>query len=177
MQLAACPGPMWRRAQPQVPVQPRRQRILARRSSHILHPGRPFGPSLHLTHRPDDAVPDPLAHQPRPLSASALIAHLGRNLRLSRRVGQQRCFVDCVGQRLLHVDVLAHLHRHHGDRGVRVVRRSHYDRSVRQKLAWFAGGYCRESGNCSQVTDGYCYGPVTVTSRRREDARGVIAWL
>ena len=73
-------------------------------------------------------APDPLADQARAVAGVALVAHLRRHLVLARRLGQHARLVTRVRQRLLHVHVLAGLHRRHGDHRVGVVRRRNDDR-------------------------------------------------
>ena len=54
----------------------------------------------------------------------ALVAHLGADALLPRRLAHQPGLEDRVRQRLLAVDVLAHPHRHDRGRGVGVVGRA-----------------------------------------------------
>ena len=59
----------------------------------------------------------------------ALVAHLGDQLRiLAREVEQRAALLDRVGQRLLHIDVDAALHRHPRRDGVVMVGRGDDDR-------------------------------------------------
>ena len=71
----------------------------------------------------DGAGLEPLLHQAQALFGVALVAHLRDDLVLPRRLGQRPGLADGARQRLLHVDVLAQLHRGHRDQGVRVIRR------------------------------------------------------
>ena len=102
--------------------------LLLGRPRHALRPDRAVGPGVHLAHLADGAGLEPLLHQAQPLFRVALIAHLRDDLVLARRFGQGARLADGAGQRLLHVDVLAELHRRHGHEGVRVIGRRDDDR-------------------------------------------------
>ena len=78
---------------------------------------------MHLAHLADRAGIEPLLHQAQALFRVALVAHLRHDLVLARRLGQRPGLADGARQRLLHVDVLAELHRGHRDHGVRVIGR------------------------------------------------------
>ena len=91
-----------------------------------LGPSRPVGPCVHLRHVPDHARLHPLVDPPRFVAGMALVAHLGNDAGLLRNSRQHPRLVDRVRQRLLHVDVLAGLHRRLGDVRVRVIGRRHH---------------------------------------------------
>ena len=55
----------------------------------------------------------------------ALIAHLRGHLVLGGDLFHHAGFIDVVRQRLLTIDVLAHLHRHDAGRRMRVIRSAH----------------------------------------------------
>ncbi len=82
----------------------------------------PVGPHVHLVHRADDAGADPLVDEARALAGMPLVAHLGHELRiLEREFAQHARLVHRGGQRLLHIDVFAGLHRRFGGRRVHVI--------------------------------------------------------
>ena len=105
------------------PSRARRARPASRSAGHALRPDRPVGPAVHLAHLPDRAGVEPLLHQPQALFRVALVAHLRHDLVLPRGLGQRPGLADGARQRLLHVDVLAELHRGHRDHGVVVIGR------------------------------------------------------
>ena len=109
-----------------------------------LRPHRPVGPVVNFPQRADDAVLDPLDD---PLGGVALpkarkcVAHL----RLAGGLDHQPGLVHPVGQRLVHHDVLALLHRRHADGRVQMVGRHDLDRVdalllVQQLAEVLAGG-------------------------------------
>ena len=115
--------PHRRRPDPQVPVEPVRHGGRVGRPRHALRPDRPVRPAVHFVHLADRAVLDPLLDQADALARAPLVAHLGDDLVLARGLGQRPRLGHRARQRLLHVDVLAELHRRHRDDGVGVVRR------------------------------------------------------
>ena len=90
---------------------------------------RPVRPDVDLAHLADRAGPHVLDRRPRIVPGVALVAHLR---------GEPACSAPCLrelarlgdrpGQRLLHVDVLAEIHRGQRDRRVHVIRRRDDDR-------------------------------------------------
>ena len=126
-------GPPRRRAEPQVPVQRRGhgRRVLGPLDAlgppqrHLAAMRGAVRPDVHLPHGADGAVPDPFVDQPVALERHALVAHLRGDLGLARRLGHGAGLVHRAGQRLLAIDVLAHLDGRHRHDGVGVVRRAH----------------------------------------------------
>ena len=57
-----------------------------------------------------------------------LIPHLGHDARLLGGSREDARFVNRIGERLLHIDVLSCLHRHVGDDGMGVIGRGDDDR-------------------------------------------------
>ena len=78
---------------------------------------------MHLAHLADQPRGDPLGHLPNAFARVALIAHLAHDAVFMGRLGQNTGFEDGVGDRLLHVDVLAAAHALHRHVGVRMVGR------------------------------------------------------
>ncbi len=123
--VIGAPG---RRPEPDIPVDGARAGRELGRGLDPLRPDRPVRPDVDLGHRADGPVPDPLVEEPGAFLGVPLVAHLGDDVHLLRGLGQHPGFLDRVGQRLLAVDVLAALHRRHGDDGVGMVGRGHGDR-------------------------------------------------
>ncbi len=71
---------------------------------------------------PNRTVPDQFAQTPRLFGRLALVAHLRGHLRCACRLGDLAGLPYQVGQRLLAVDVLAHLQCHDRREGVDMVR-------------------------------------------------------
>jgi hypothetical protein len=63
-----------------------------------------------------------------PSPAVALVAHLGRDLVFMGRLGEDAGLEDGMGDRLLHIDVLAATHALHRDVGMGMVGRGDDDR-------------------------------------------------
>ena len=120
-------GPERGRAEPDVPVERRRNRGDLGRRVDALGPDRAVRPAVDLEDIADSAVLDPFADQARALAGVTLVAHLGDDLGLLGGLGQEAGFLDRVGQGLLNVDMLAQLDGGHGDDGVVVVWRRHGD--------------------------------------------------
>ena len=142
-----------RRAEPQVPVHAVRHGLLLGRPRHALRPDRAVGPAVHLAHLADGAGLEPLLHQAQALFRVALVAHLRDDLVLPRRLGQGAGLGDGAGHRLLHVDVLAELHRLHRDEGVHVIGRRDEDRvdvllllEHHAEVLVFRGGFGKSAG-------------------------------
>ena len=97
-----------------------------RRSRHALRPvtERPVGPDVNLAHLTDRTGRDVLVAEAGLVARVPLVAHLGDDLRVVLGLLRQlpRLF-DRPAQRLLHVDVLAEVHRGQGDRRVHVIGR------------------------------------------------------
>ncbi len=129
-------GSVGSRAQPQIPVQRLGHlgRVLGTLDAlgpvegRLAAVRRPIRPGMHLPHRPDRVVPDPLIDQPIALEGHALVAHLGGDLGLAGRLPEGPCLEHGPRQRLLAVDVLAQLDRHHAHDRVNVVGCAHDDR-------------------------------------------------
>ena len=115
------------RAEPDVPVERRRDRRDLLGRVDALGPDRPVRPAVDLVDVADGAVPDPFADEARAFAGVALVAHLGDDLGLLGGLGQEPGFLDGVGQGLLDIDVLAQLDGGHGDDGVVVVGGRHGD--------------------------------------------------
>ena len=82
---------------------------------------------MHFTDFADQSGGDPLGHLTDAFAGVALIAHLGHDIVLMGGLGEDARFEDGMGDRLLHVDVLAAAHAFHRDVGVRMVGRSDDD--------------------------------------------------
>ena len=82
---------------------------------------------MDLADRADHAGLDDLDRAAQPVFGRALVAHLRGHLLLGGHLAHHAGLVDRVRQRLLAVDVLAHLHGHDRGRGVRVVGRADGD--------------------------------------------------
>jgi hypothetical protein len=76
---------------------------------------------MNLAHLANLARPEDLASHPRGIVGVALIAHLGGDFVLLRRLRQQPRFPRRPGKGFFHVDVLARLHASQGAGGVHVV--------------------------------------------------------
>ena len=116
-------GPLGGDAEPEVPIQSGRNRILFRNRGEALRPHRPVAPGVHFGDVADIAVPDDLGALPRAFVGIALVAHLGRDLVFRGRLPQLARLPNRAYQRLLHVNVLAALHTPHSGCGVHVIRR------------------------------------------------------
>ena len=75
----------------------------------------------------DRAAHDVLVAGAGVVGRMSLVAHLADDLAILRLLGEDACLLDGPAERLLHVDVLAEVHRHRGDRRVHVVRRGDHD--------------------------------------------------
>ena len=78
---------------------------------------------MDLAHRADGAVGEPFVDEPVALEGHSLVAHLGGDFGLARRLRHRSGLVNRAGQRLLAIDMLAQLDGRDGDDGVRVIRR------------------------------------------------------
>ena len=76
-------------------------------------------------HLADEAGIVPFLKLAHAVAGCALVAHLGHHFVAFGGLGEGAGFVDIVGERLLHVDVLAQLHGGQGNHGVVVVGRGH----------------------------------------------------
>ena len=122
--IAVVVGPLRGDAQPEVPVQFRRDRLLVLRHRHDLRrlrPDRPVGPDVDLVDRPDGAGLDDLDRFAQAVLGRTLVAHLRGHLHLGGHVAHLAGLGDRVRQRLLAVNALALLHGHQAGRRVRVV--------------------------------------------------------
>src|SRR5439155_22200504 len=90
------------------------RRADARRAMLSLRPDRTIGVDVHFLDRPGDAAADVLDLPAAVVVGHALVAHLGFDLVPPRRFGQHARLADVVSERLLAVDVRAHLYGHHG---------------------------------------------------------------
>ncbi len=81
----------------------------------------------HLSDLPEHTALDELVCLQERRAASLLQPHLHHPVILPGRLHHLEALGDAVGQRLLHVNVLARLARRDGDRTVPVVRRGHHD--------------------------------------------------
>ena len=117
-------GSLGGRAKPQVPVEPRGhgRRCLRPRHAARRDVGPAVRPGVDLPDFADRAGPDVLADHPRAFACLALVSHLGSHVGLLGRPGHFEGLPYTVRQRLLAEYVLAHLDRHHRNRGVSVVR-------------------------------------------------------
>src|SRR5689334_9451032 len=112
----------WRWAEPELPVERRRDVVHLGRTRHSLWPDRPVGPELDRVDLADRARLDPLADLARPLVRVSLITHLRRLLWPPRCLrGELARLPDRPRERLLRVDVLACLEGRHRRHRVRVV--------------------------------------------------------
>ena len=140
--------PLRRGAEPEVPVQVRRDRhlllepvddlnavveavrlveLLGRRG--VLQTPGAIRPDVDLVHRADHAGIENFLDRPPRRRGVALVAHLRGKLRIfRRRLADQARFPDVVGERLLAIDVLAVRQRQIRGERVRVLRRGHHDR-------------------------------------------------
>ena len=91
------------------------------RGVEALRPEGTVGSAVHAGHLADFAVPDPFANEVAVCGRGALVTHLRSHLVLLGQVGEQAGLIDGVGQRLLHIDVLAHGDGVGGHDGMRVV--------------------------------------------------------
>ena len=83
---------------------------------------------MHFAHLADEAGGDPLGDLTDAFAGMPLVAHLGHDLVLVGRLGEDAGFEDGMGDRLLHVHMLAAAHALHRDEGVRMVGRGDDDR-------------------------------------------------
>ncbi len=130
-----------RRAQPEIPVQARRNGLrlfrtigdeddvlVARGGVLTLNAPRAVHPDVHLAHGTNRAALNQLLDPPVIVGRVPLIAHLRRELELRGRLTNEPRFRDVVGERLLAVDVLARLEGEEGREDVRVLAGAHDDR-------------------------------------------------
>ena len=116
-------------AKPEIPVERLGYVVRGARTVDRLRPDRPVGPVLHAPHRPDQPSLDPLADLADALGRMPLIAHLRRLPRALGGLALERTHLaDRARERLLAVDVLAHLERHHRGRGMHVIGCRYGDR-------------------------------------------------
>ena len=121
-------GPLGRGPEPEVPVEVLGHGRRGRRPQDALRPGRVHDPRVHFGDGADDAGAQQLDRRAASIRGVALVAHLGRDLRLRRRLCQKVRLVDRMAEGLLAVDVFPHLHRHHRRRGMDVVGGADHDR-------------------------------------------------
>ena len=89
---------------------------------------RAIRPDVNLPHGPDDSGLYPFVDEARAFARVALISHLRHDLRIrERQVAKDARFVHGIRERLLHVHVLAALHRGLRGDGVQVIRRRDHD--------------------------------------------------
>ena len=88
-------------------------------------PERPVRPHVHFANLTDRAGRDVLVTEPRLVTGMPLVPHLRDDLALFRLLRERPCFLDRPAERLLHVDVLAPVHRRKRDRRVHVIGRGH----------------------------------------------------
>ncbi len=139
--------PRRRGAEPQVPVDVRRNRHLFLEpiddldavvepvrlvellgGRRVLQSPRAIGPHVDLAHRTDDAGHEDLPDRAPGLRGVALVAHLRRQLRVLRgRLADEAGLPDVVGERLLAVDVLAVRQRQVGGERVRLLAGGDHD--------------------------------------------------
>jgi len=118
--------PLPGRPQPEVPLEVRRDRLLA--LGRLLLVGAAAGvPDVDFPDVAQDAIFDQLDAAPELPAGGALVAHLGGDLLLLRRLAHPARFVDAAGHRFLDEGVLAGLHRGHTGDGVGMVRRGDDD--------------------------------------------------
>ena len=112
-------------AEPQIPIERRRHRWCLLRPLDALRPpvARPVGPDVNLPHLAQHARLNQLHQSTRVGTAMTLIAHLRGDFVLPRDLGHLARLGHRMGERLLAINVFAHLHRHEGGRGVHVVGR------------------------------------------------------
>src|SRR5262249_7134058 len=112
----------WRGSKPEVPIERRRNRILARRPVHALRPNRSIAPNMHLANRADNTRLDNLDCPPQTIFGAALVAHFGRDTTFFRQLAQQPRFINRLRQWLLAINMFAHFDGHRGDNSVQMVR-------------------------------------------------------
>ena len=120
--------PLRRDAEPEVPVEIRRYRVLARGPHDTLWPDRAVRPDVDFLDRADDAGLQHLDAAAQLIGGTALVAHLRHDAGGLRQLAQAAGLPDRVRQRLLDIDMLAHLHRHRRGGRVHVVGRGDGDR-------------------------------------------------
>ena len=89
--------------------------------------GGTIRPDMGFPDRSDDAAPDPFLDQAVTLKSHPLVAHLGGDLGVSRRLAKRPGFVDGASQRLFTIDVLAGFDGRHGRDGVNMIGSRHDD--------------------------------------------------
>ena len=125
--IGAVIRPHRHRAEPEVPVELRRNGRRFLRCGNALRPTRAVRPAVDLANVSDSPAADPLAHPPHVRARVPCVAHLCSDAGLAGDFHQPADFRNVVGQRHLGVDVLALPHGCGGDHRVRVVGRGHDD--------------------------------------------------
>ena len=83
----------------------------------------PVGPTMDLADGPDRAVAEDFDDSPRTGKRMSLVSHLRDDVHLAGDFAHPVGFVDRMRERLLTVNVLAQLHRHHAGGGVMMIGR------------------------------------------------------
>src|SRR5207237_1198317 len=96
-------------AEPTIPIQGRRNRILARRPIQALRPNGAIAPDMQLERFADDAGLNDFDGPTQPALGAALVAHLGGQFLFGGQPAQCARFVNSLGQRLLAKTVLTQL--------------------------------------------------------------------
>ena len=117
-----------RRADPRIPVEPRRNRVLGRPDRRLLRneslrPHRTVRPHVHFLHVAENAAAHDLHAAPHAGHRGSLVAHLRHHAIGLRRVVEVLRLPERAHERLLHIAVDAHLHRADRNRRVHVVGR------------------------------------------------------
>ena len=115
-------------AQPEIPIERRRNRLFGRHFRQTLRPDRTIGPGVHFGDVADLARPDHFGALPAAFIGVALVAHLRRDVVLGGRFRELARLPDRARQRLLHVHVLAALHAAGSRRGVHEIGNRDDDR-------------------------------------------------
>ena len=116
-------GPLAGRAEPEIPVQVRRDRVLPARAVQALGPDRAVGPDMQFERFADHARLDDFDGAAQAALGAALVAHLRRQVLLFGQLPHHARLADGLDQRLLAEAVFAHLHRPDRRHAVVMVRR------------------------------------------------------
>ena len=107
--------PLRRHAEPEIPVEVRRDRLRVlghRHDSRRLRPDRPIRPDVDFAHRADGAGLDDFDRFAQAVLGRALVAHLRGDFHLGGHMAHFAGFGNRMRQRLLTIDGLALVHGH-----------------------------------------------------------------
>src|ERR1051326_8441387 len=122
MVLAALVGAIWRGAEPEIPVQPRRDRIFTGRP---VDAGGPFVggmPDMDLADLAEDSSLDQLDASAEIATGAPVVPDLRDHSGPERKLTKPAGVGDRVRERLLTIDVLARLDGCRGDGSVPMIR-------------------------------------------------------